>query len=133
MRGFFFVEKISRKTKHKRLFYHVLWKNFLKNWKDYLLIIICSIVLFTISVVTFSIKELLENKYGIKKIQNFNGLSEILINAMLPIAIFSVFLIVVLVFYYLKTRARNYGIFLTLGMQRKTLYYITALEFTLVF
>ena len=116
-----------------RLFYHIIWKNFKQNWKDYLLILICNIILFTVNVVAFHMMQLLDGNYGIRKIQIFNGLSEILINAMIPMAILSVFLIIMLVFYYLKTRAKNYGILLTLGMYRKTLYYVTALEFGFIF
>lgn len=116
-----------------KLFYHIIWKNFKKNWKDYVLVLICNIVLFAVTVVTFHMMQLLDGNYGIRKIQIFNGLSEILMNAMIPMGILSVFLIIMLVFYYLKMRAKNYGIFLTLGMYRKTLYYVTALEFGILF
>ena len=115
------------------LFYHIIWKNFKQNWKDYLLILISNIILFTVTVVAFHMMHLLDGNYGIRKIQIFNGLSEILINAMIPMGILAVFLIIMLVFYYLKTRAKNYGILLTLGMYRKTLYYVTALEFGFIF
>lgn len=130
---FFKVKEKNEEPKYTKLFYNVVWKNFKKYWKDYLLIIICSIILFTVAVVAYSMKEILESHYEIKKVQIFNGITEILLNAMLPMAILAVFLIIILVFYYLKTRARNYGIFLTLGMHRNTLYFITALEFSIVF
>ena len=116
-----------------KLFYHIIWKNFKQNWKDYLLILICNIILFTVTVVSFHMMQLLDWKYGLRKIQILNGLSEILMNAMIPMGILSMFLIVILLFHYLKMRAKNYGILLTLGMYRRTLYFITFLEFGLIF
>lgn len=116
-----------------KLFYHIIWKNFKQNWKDYLLILVCNIVLFTVTVVAFHMMQLLDGEYGLRKIQFFNGLSEILMNAMIPMGLLSMFLIIILVFYYLKMRAKNYGILLTLGMYRRTLYFVTVLEFGFVF
>lgn len=116
-----------------KLFYRIIWKNFRNNWKDYLLILICNMILYIVAVIGFHMMQLLDGNYGIRKIQFFNGLSEILINAMIPMGILSMFLIIILIFFYLKMRAKNYGIFLTLGMYRKTLYYVTALEFGFVF
>lgn len=125
--------KDNNVVNQSKLFYHIIWKNFKNNWKDYLLVLICNIVLFTVTIIAFHMMKLLDGNYGIRKIQIFNGLSEILMNAMIPMGILSVFLIIILIFYYLKMRAKNYGIFLTLGMYRKTLYYVTALEFGFVF
>jgi len=116
-----------------KLFYHIIWKNFKQNWKDYLLILICNIILFTVTVVSFHMMQLMDRKYGLRKINILNGLSEILMNAMIPMGILSMFLIIILIFHYLKMRAKNYGILLTLGMYRRTLYFITVLEFGFIF
>ena len=126
-------ERLRFDGKQNRLFYHIVWKNFKRNWKDYSLILVSNTILFAVMVVGFCMKEILNGKYEIENRQLFGGLSEILLNAMIPIIILSVFVIIVLFFYYIKCRARNFGVFLTLGMRRKTLYYFTALEFVSVF
>jgi len=126
-------ERLRFEGKQNRLFYHVIWKNFKRNWKDYSLILVSNIILFTIIVVGFCMRELLNGKYEMKRMQLFGGISEILINAMIPMIILSVFTIIILFFYYIKCRARNFGVFLTLGMRRNTLYFITALELVSVF
>ena len=140
----FLPEKKIVKTKAKefkensvitqsKLFYHIIWKNFKQNIKDYLMILVCNIILFTVTVAVFHMMQILNSEYGLKKIQMFNGVTEILINAMIPMGILAMFLIIILVFYYLKMRAKNYGILLTLGMYRRTLYFVTVLEFGVVF
>lgn len=126
-------ERLRFDGKQNRLFYHTVWKNFKRNWKDYSLILVSNTILFAVIVIGFCMKEILDGKYAIENRQLFGGLSEILLNAMIPIIILSVFVIIVLFFYYIKCRARNFGVFLTLGMRRKTLYYFTALEFVSVF
>lgn len=126
-------ERLKFEGKRNRLFYYIVWKNFKSNWKDYSLILVSNIILVMITVVAFCMRELLSGKYEIKRMQIFNGISEILINAMIPIIILAVFTIIILFYYYIKCRARNFGVFLTLGMRRNTLYAITAVEFVSVF
>ena len=122
-------ERLRFEGKQNRLFYHVLWKNFKSNWKDYSLILISNSILFAVIVISLCVKEILSGNYEIEKIQVLDGLSEIIANAMIPMIILSVFTIIILVFYYIKCRARNFGVFLTLGMRRTTLYFFTAVEF----
>ena len=130
-------EEVKRRLafagKYERPFYHVVWKNFKANWKDYILLLFCCILIIGFVVVGFGIQKLMSIEYNLEGIQMLNGLGSILINAIVPLAIVSVFMIVMLLFYYLKCRAKNYGVFLTLGMRRKALYYFAGLEFASVF
>lgn len=130
-------EEVKRRLafagKYDRPFYHVVWKNFKANWKDYILLLFCCILIISFVVVGFGVQKLMSIEYSLAGIQVLNGLGAILINAIMPLAIVSVFIIVMLLFYYLKCRAKNYGVFLTLGMRRKALYYFAGLEFASVF
>lgn len=59
-------ERLRFDGKQNRLFYHIIWKNFKSNWKDYLLILISNIILFAVIVVAFCMKEILDGKYEIE-------------------------------------------------------------------
>lgn len=130
-------EEVKRRTafagKYDTPFYRVVWKNFKANWKDYILLLFSCILIIAFVVVGFGIQKLMSIEYSLSGIQVLNGLGSILINAIVPLGIVSVFMIVMLLFYYLKCRAKNYGVFLTLGMRRKALYYFAGLEFASVF
>ena len=130
-------EEVKRRLafagKYDRPFYHVVWKNFKANWKDYILLLFCGILIISFVVIGFGIQKIMSVEHSLEGIQMLNGLNSILINAIMPLAIVSVFMIVMLLFYYLKCRAKNYGVFLTLGMRRKALYYFAGLEFLSVF
>ena len=122
-------ERLSFQGKYSPVFYRVVWKNFKRNWRDYVLLLVCSAVIFAFMIMGFGMQQVLAIENNNKGIGNFSGLNTILVNAMIPMGIVSVFIIILLIFYYLKCRAANYGVFLTLGMRRKTLYYFMALEF----
>jgi len=120
-------QRLSFKGKYTHLFYRIVWKNFKSNWKDYILFLFCT------SLVT----SFVTSGYGLQAILNqtttSKGLGEILFRAMIPLAVLSVFIIVVLFLHYVKCRAKNFGVFLTIGMRRNTLYYFIFLEFLSVF
>ncbi len=119
--------------KYTKQFYHIVRKNFRRNWKDYILLLICNIMIFTCFIIGYGLQRLLSNKYNQPQIGMLDGMGVILKNAMVPMGILYIFIMVMLIFYYIKCRARNYGVFLTLGMRRKTLYYFVALEYGSVF
>lgn len=130
-------EEVKRRTafagKYDTPFYRVVWKNFKANWKDYILLLFCGILIIAFVVVGFGIEKIMSVQHNLEGVQMLNGLNSILVNAIVPLAVVSVFMIVMLLFYYLKCRAKNYGVFLTLGMRRKALYYFAGLEFFSVF
>lgn len=121
-------ERLYFKGKYTKLFYRVIVKNFKKTGKDFVLLLVCNIILFSFFVVGLGLKRILALENTSKGTLIFNGLNQILVNAMVPMAIVSVFVIIVLLFYYLKCRTRGYGVFLTLGLRRRTLYYFLAIE-----
>lgn len=123
-------QRLAFDGRYNELFYRFVWKNFKSNWKDYILLLLCSILVFTFIVIGFGLNRILgaESEYeGMDQI--FGGLNALLMNAVIPLGIISVIIIVILTFYYLRCRAKNYGIFLTLGMRKGTLQYFVAVEF----
>lgn len=123
-------ERLAFEGRYNKLFYRFVWKNFKSNWKDYILLFMCSSMVFAFIVIGFGMQKILgvNSRYeGTSQI--FGGLNAILMNAVLPMGVISVIIIIILVFHYLRCRAKNYGIFLTLGMRRKTLSYFVAVEF----
>lgn len=123
-----YKERTYFEGKYNYLFFRVIWKNFRSNWKDYCLLVICNIVIFAFIVIGVGMRETLEPFNNKRGLGLFNGLSAIFVNALLPMAIISITIIVILFFYYLKCRAKNNGIFLTIGMRRKMLYVYVAVE-----
>ena len=119
--------------RYTKLFYQFVWKNFGKNWKDYMLLLLSNAVIFGCIVVGFGVKQILAIENTVKGSQIFNGLERVLANAIYPIAIISVFIFILLFFYYVKCRARNFGVFLTLGMRRNMLYRFVAIEYVSMF
>ncbi|MGN1267709.1 MAG: hypothetical protein ACI4UH_07190 [Dorea sp.] len=126
-------ERLAFAGQYDKPFYRIIWKNFKSNWKDYILLLGCSSLIFGFVIVGYGIQKIMSLEHTMENVQLTSELSTILINAMVPLAIISVFIIIMLLFYYLKCRAKNYGVFLTLGMRRKALYYFAGLEFVSVF
>lgn len=127
-------ERLAFEGKYSKLFYRFVWKNFRKNWKDYILLLICSIVIFAFCVIGTGLQKMLkQNAENGSTGYLFQGMNTILMNAVIPVGIISVFIIIILVLYYLRCRSKSYGIFLTLGMRKKTLYYFVAMEFVSLF
>lgn len=123
-------ERLAFSGRYNELFYGFIWKNFKSSWKDYILLFLCSSMVFAFIVIGFGMQAILSrgSRYeGMSQV--FGGLSTILKNAVLPMGMISVIIIVILVFNYLRCRAKNYGIFLTLGMRKRTLKYFVAVEF----
>lgn len=123
-------QRLAFHGKYNEFFYRYIWKNFKSNWRDYILLLLCSIQVFTFIIIGFGLHKILglNSKYeGVSQI--FGGLNAILVNALIPVGIISVIIIVVLIFNYLRCHTKNYGIFLTLGMRKRTLQYFVAIEF----
>ena len=119
--------------KYSHLFYRIVWKNFKSNWKDYILFLFCTSLVTSFVIFGYGLQMILDGTHQSEGVGLIHGLNEILFRAMIPLAILSVFIIVVLFLHYVKCRAKNFGVFLTIGMRRKTLYYFIFLEFLSVF
>ena len=122
-------ERLYFEGKYTTLFYRFLWKNFKSTWKDYALLLVCSCMVFYFIVTGFGMQKMLNTEHRYEGIQLFDGLNSILVNAIIPLGLISVMIIIILSFYYLKCRTKSYGIFITLGMRQKSLQYFVALEF----
>lgn len=122
-------ERLRFDGKYTSLFYHFVWKNFKRNWKDYLLLLFTNIVIFGCTIVGFGMRDILKVENTTRGSQMFNGLNRILVTALIPMAIIAIFIFILLFFHYLKCRAKNFGVFLTLGMRRNMLYRFVAMEY----
>ena len=113
---------------YTEMFFQVVWKNFKYNWKDYSLLLMCSTVVCALSLTGIGCYQMMA---GIHSSENFligQGLGRILWNAMIPMGICAVFLMVFVLVFYLKKWVEGYSIFVTLGIRKKALYIIIALE-----
>lgn len=125
--------RLQFEGKYTQLFYRIVWKNFKSNWKDYILFLFCTSLVTVFVIFGYGLQMMLDGTHHSEGVGLIHGLNEILFRAMIPLAILSVFIIVVLFLHYVKCRAKNFGVFLTIGMRRKTLYYFIFLEFLSVF
>lgn len=126
-------KRLRFEGKYTRLFYRIVWKNFKSNWKDYILFLFCTSLVTSFVIFGYGLQTVLGKTHNSNGLGLLSGLNEMLFRAMIPLAILSVFIIVVLFLHYVKCRAKNFGVFLTIGMRRKTLYYFIFLEFLSVF
>lgn len=125
-------ERLGVEGKYTSQMYKVMLKNFIKNWKDYILMLISGIVVFICLVVGYGVQQILNTGYEKQGLGIFNSLGTIMAKAYFPIGILCVFVMIHMIVYYLKCRSRNYGIFLALGMRRKNLYRYIAIEYSLI-
>lgn len=115
--------------KYEKIFYRVVWKNFLYNWRDYLLFVICGTIVTGVIFAGFGVQRMMSQVHRAESFLLTQGLGQILISAMLPIGLISVVLIVFVLLFYLQNRLAGYGMFITLGIRRRTLALFIALEF----
>lgn len=114
--------------KYPKLFYQVVWRNFLYNKRDYILFVICGIMACGLSFAGFGMYEMLAGLHTEERLFLGNGLGKIVQNAMMPLGVCTVFLLVFVLIFYLKKRTQSYSMFVTLGIRKKTLFLIMALE-----
>ena len=87
-------ERLRFEGKYTSLFYHFVWKNFKRNWKDYLLLLFTNIVIFGCTIVGFGMKDILKVENTTRGSQMFNGLNRILVTALIPMAIIAMFIFI---------------------------------------
>lgn len=129
-------DKAIRKDKKRRenfpgkyspQLYRIFWDNFIYNWKDYVLLFICGAIM---SCVTFT---LLGSYQAMTKLHSDEGslilfgkveegLQRIIVNAVLPLGICILFLVIYVLIFYLKKRILSYSMLVTLGIRKKLLY-----------
>ena len=119
--------------KYSGLFYRIFWKNFLYSWKDYALFVICSIMIcavtFTLLGCYQSLSELHSDEGTLVLFGTIGeGIQRILVNAMFPLGICTIFLLIYVLLFYLKKRMLSYGMLVTLGIRRKALHTAIVIE-----
>lgn len=122
-------KKRGFKGKYNTAFYKIIWKNFKSNRRDYLVFVLCSSLIFAVLLLGFGMRKLMKSGDYMADMMLTDSAGQILIQGMIFLGSVSVLIMILLIFYYLKCRAKNYGIFLTLGMRKKTLYYFVGIEY----
>ena len=129
------AEKADKKRRmhfpgrYSREFYDVIWANFRSNFKSYTLFIISGTMSAALLFILFGMQTFLGSLH--KKVDFLMGDRFLAImKEFIPIVIFvSVMLFVLIISNYIKTRMENYGTFISLGIRKKTLWLIIALEY----
>lgn len=149
-------EKEERKRRlyfpgrYKKLFYQVIWKNFRRNLKDYTVLLVCNALVFGFVLTGFGMQKLTaqENTRAKMVLSDFgewevaegggaeelpqsglpSGAGEVLLRSVIELGAVGLFMLVLLLLYYLRKRIPEYGVFKTLGIRRKTMYFCMGLE-----
>lgn len=119
--------------KYSKLYYHVLWHNFKYDWKDYGLLLFCGVIVSAFSFAGLGIYQMMAKAHRAENFLLGEGLGRILLNAMLPMAVCAIFLMVFVLVFYMKKWTQNYSVFVTLGIRKKALYTIIGIEIAVAF
>lgn len=114
--------------KYTHLFQRVMWENFRSNQKDYIILLASVTLSSSLIFAGIGMAEMLSplNKEG--DLFRGHGIDAILLNFLIVSLIISVFLVVSVLLAYFGKRSRSYGIFVNLGLRRKTLYSLLGIE-----
>ena len=118
---------------YPKLFLKVMMDNFFYYRKDYLLLGICGLMISAFTLVGLGTYEILKIQHKNGSFLMGTGLGRIVFNALLPIGICSVILMIGIVITYLKRRFMSYSMLLVLGARKKTLYIMMLFEIGLNF
>ena len=125
--------RLSFPGKYTKLFYQIVWKNFRYDWQDYRLFLLCGTI---VTALIFAGTGSYQMMAGLHRAENFligEGLGLIVWNAMVPIGVCAVFLMVFVLIFYMQKWMQSYSIFLTLGIRKKALLLIIGLEIVIAF
>ena len=143
-------ERLYFPGKYKKLFYRVIWKNFRRNLKDYTVLLVCNALVFGFVLTGFGMQKLTSKEGttakmtmtdlgewevtvegGAKELPQSgipSGAGEVLLKSIVELGAVGLFMLVLLLLYYLRKRIPEYGVFKTLGIRRKTMYFCMGLE-----
>lgn len=131
------AEKAARKEKKERLrfdgkyskaFYTMVWKNFKYSFKDYRILLCAGILSVSMLFVGSGMREMMSAMDRNGSLLAGRGMDAILLNFAVVFLILTAALITSILVFYLKNRMRNFGVFVTLGIRRRTLYFFIAIE-----
>lgn len=110
-------------------FYTVIFANFRSNLKGYLLFIFAaSVSVAFLYIMIGALSFVLSIDTG-QDVMKYSGVMSIFSEVIMIVLFLSIMLLVLIISNYIKTRMKNYGIFISLGIRKKTLELIIALEF----
>lgn len=117
--------------RYSKDFFEVIFTNFRSNLKGYLLFIVAASASVALLYIMFGA---LAAYYTLNPEQNLlsgsgSQIISIFVEAALIVIFLSVMLLVLIITNYIKTRMKNYGIFISLGIRKKTLGLVIALEY----
>ena len=118
---------------YTKLFYQMVWHNFKYDWKDYGLLLLCGVIVSAFSFAGLGIYQMMAKAHRAENFLLGEGLGRILLNAMLPMAVCAIFLMVFVLIFYLKKWTQNYSVFVTLGIRKKALYTLMGIEIAFAF
>lgn len=121
-------ERLYFPGKYNPLFWQAIWKNFRQNIKDYAVLLLCNALVFTFVLSGFGLQKLTAAGDMSMKLGYPSGAGKILLRSILELGVVGLFMLVLLLLYYLRKRIPEYGMFMTLGIRRKTMYLTMGLE-----
>lgn len=121
-------ERLYFPGKYKKLFYRVVWKNFQRNLKDYMVLLLCNALVFAFVLAGFGLQKLTAAGDTSLELGYPSGAGKILLRSVIELGAVGLFMLVLLLLYYLRKRIPEYGVFRTLGIRKKTMYFTMGLE-----
>ena len=117
--------------RYSKDFFEVIFANFRSNLKSYLLFILAASASVALIYVMFGALAAYHTLSPGQDVPSASGaqITSIFIEAAVIVVVLSVLLFVLIISNYIKTRMKNYGIFISLGIRRKTLGLVIALEY----
>ena len=94
---------------YTKLFYQMVWHNFKYDWKDYGLLLFCGVIVSAFSFAGLGIYQMMAKAHRAENFLLGEGLGRILLNAMLPMAVCAIFLMVFVLVFYMKKWTQNYS------------------------
>ena len=96
---------------YTKLFYQMVWHNFKYDWKDYGLLLFCGVIVSAFSFAGLGIYQMMAKAHRAENFLLGEGLGRILLNAMLPMAVCAIFLMVFVLVFYMKKWTQNYSVY----------------------
>lgn len=84
----------------------MVWHNFKYDWKDYGLLLFCGVIVSAFSFAGLGIYQMMAKAHRAENFLLGEGLGRILLNAMLPMAVCAIFLMVFVLVFYMKNGRR---------------------------
>ncbi|MEF9998243.1 MAG: hypothetical protein RR717_04115 [Lachnospiraceae bacterium] len=109
--------------------YRVMFKNFMHNWRNYMLFFSSTVISVTLVYATLAIKGMMGNIHSAERIYMGEGLFGILKTTIQIIGALTIMLMLFSLKYYVKSRIKDYSMFIILGIQKKTLHLLIGAEY----